>query len=229
MKKVLGILFFLIAVLWLVGAATGVIRDDYPLVQWFGIFVTVGAGVFFFVLDRSDRVSPAKAYKMRSKLVVWYWVFFGSYVLLLAVSYAYGFLKAMSMYAASDAEKLLTKVIYAGPAFLLFVIFTAMIETYVIAFISAKSSLAGQNIMDYLDNGTFYPVGNSKLIFASDRALLFKKSMVVIPFANIAEVNNKRVLGMEQYIEIKLTNGNKIRLYSKEFNTLHSYLYGGQA
>ena len=227
MKKVLGVFFLLNAVLCFIGVASGNV-DFGGLGVFFmvviGLLVLAGAGVFFFVMDRSDRVDFAKGYRMRRKLSIWCCAFLGYFALILVLTCVV-YLNVIIFLDFPDKKvEGIVENMFLGVPFIWFMIFACIFSGYFGPFFATKLALKRTDIASYLETGNFNPIAPKSKILVSDKAILFKVPFAVIPIADIAELKGKKSLGIEPYIEIKLRNGKKINITSKEFEALNAHI-----
>lgn len=232
MKKVLGILFIVFAVLAVVGAvANGSLFSDRGSgAETFGAFLGtlipvvlfVFSGIFLISFDKVYKLSYIEGVKARKKQCNTIIAFLVIYIVLLVfVGMAAG---AKAVYSEYNGiiEMIFGYVVQTLPYFVPLVVFGVMYSMYVLSFSACRKNFKYDDAMlnEYLSyNEVFYTYSKNNSVLASNKALFFPKLFCVIPFAYIADIKQTNII-IEQDVYFTLTNGKKIALVTREYNSI---------
>ena len=236
MKKFSSDLFFAFAVVFLIGCITNgslFISHGSALATFFYVaghiicFISyIGAGVFFFALDKNNPSSLEDSIKKQK-------IFFG-FIIFFKLLFAF-ITCVSSMNAAANAPLLASDAVifffiarFAVFPFISFIIFSYAYSHYVLPFFVCEKLLKGFDVSNLAEGGEFAPVAPDSLILVNKKAVLFKNIMCLIPFKQISELSKKelKLFGrvLETDIIIKTHEGKKFVFASKDFDALNEFV-----
>ena len=212
-KKILGGLFFVAAILILIGSiANGSFMGDHGSVAaTYGAFVgtmlpiivNVCAGIFLIRFDRVYKMTYIEGFKVRKKQC--------SIIILFFILYDIGMIIAVGNAVYSYLSGLiLVALLYFAPV----IIFMVMLGVYATPYWACRKNFKLDDSMlnDYFYfNATFYTYSEDNSVLASDKVLFFPKTFCIMPFSQIASAEFKNS-GIEQDVIFKLVNGKKIEM-----------------
>lgn len=223
-KKILGVIFFVLAGLSLIGTipnipvgASGPVLFGWILGSIIPIVLFVLSGIFMFRFDGAKKKNYIDGLKMRGKQCRKILTFFIIYMLLFFVTC----LSAVRSFVLSDNFILLC-VIAVIPYVIPMVIFTFMLTTYAIPYWSCKNKVkyTDEMLNRYLSTSeSFYSYSEDNSVIASDKVIFLHSIFCVIPFDMIDSIKLLKAL-WEQDVEFKLKNGKKVVVVSRRFNDI---------
>ncbi len=224
-KKIIGILFIIIAILSLIGSiANGSLFEDRgSTAATYGgftgtiipIILFVVSGIFLIVFDSASKSAPAKGFNKRKAqcsgiivlLVLWS-------LLAIPVIFAAGInLGTLGNFLSF----LMTIIPYLFPV----LTFVYMLEVYALPYLACRKHFYSDSTgyEQCLNAGTLVSYSADKKILANNKALIFPELFCAVPFDSIANVKLKKVL-WEQDVYFNLTNGKKFYIISKNYNEI---------
>lgn len=219
-KKLLGILFFVVALLILIGSIANdtLFNDLGSAAATFGNFLGklipivlyIFSGIFLFAFDNPIKMNYIDGFKKRSKQVNAILPLLLAYFVLFLIS-CYGLgLSGVDNYVLGFITVLL-------PYLVPIIVFAIMLPMYALTHNTSKKYFANSDaaLNQYLSaNETFYAWSEDHSVLASQTVLYFPQLFCVIPFNQIASTKLYKQLG-EQGIYINLSNGKKIYVATK--------------
>ena len=215
-KKIIGGLFVLVAILILVGSiANGSFMNDRgSAAATYGaflgtlisiVFFTL-SGIFLFFFDRIYNLSYLDGFKARKKQCI--------KIILFVISFAVlGFFAGIGSGSSGSDNSWISLILYLLPFFVPMMVFALMISLYVIPYFACKKhfKLDEALLNEYLSNKeAFRPYTENASVLASDAVLFFPKNFCIIPFEQIASI--KFYNSLEQDVIFSLKNGKKIEI-----------------
>lgn len=224
-KKVLGGLFFICALLILIGSiANGTLFSDQgSAAATYGksigtlipIIVYVLSGIFLITLDNPTKLNYIEGFKKRSKQSSKFIIFIVVYVLFILIS-------TIGVVASNAENYVLAYIITVTPYIIPMCIFVYYYQMYALAHNASKKYFINSDgdLNEYLStNETFYAWSEDYFVLASNKALFFPKLFCVIPFNQISSIKYHKEL-WEQGIYFNLSNGKKIYIATKHFDRI---------
>lgn len=225
-KKVLSALFFLGAILMLIGAiANGTLFTDrgsaaatygFFLGLMIPIILYVLSGIFLFTFDSATKLNYIDGFKKRSKQCSKLLFFIAAYVILI-------FFASMGIdkfYDDNIVFIFIVIIVENLPYFIPMTIFLIMLLMYALPhWTSKKYFLGNEAVLDeYLSvNETFYTFSDDNYVLASKKALFFPELFCVVPFSEISSISLTKQL-WEQDVYFHLTNGKKFYIVTKHYD-----------
>lgn len=226
-KKVLGVLFFVGAVLILVGSiANGSLFKDTGsaaanLGALFGkamvIIAYILSGIFMFTFDSPKKLNYIDGFKKRSSQVSKITVFIIVYIILMVFA---GFGAATS----GTDNFILSYIIAIIPYLIPMLIFVAFSQMYATPHNKSKKFFVTNDaaLSEYLSlNETYYSYSEDNSVLANSKALYFSDLFCVIPFDQIQNITLTKQL-WEQDVYFNLCNGKKFYIVSKHFENIQA-------
>jgi uncharacterized membrane protein HdeD (DUF308 family) len=224
-KKILGILFFVGALLILVGSiANGsLFSDQGSAAATYGnflgtiipIIIYVLCGIFLLTFDNPTKLNYIDGFKKRSKQ--------SSKFIPLMIAYGVLMLFSAMGVGASDTDNyILSYLIAIVPYVIPLCIFVSFYQIYALTHNASKKYFVNSDsaLNEYLStNETFYAWSDDNFVLASNKVLYFPQLFCVIPFNQISSIKFYKEL-WEQGTYINLTNGKKIYIATKHFDRI---------
>ena len=215
-KKIIGSLFFVAAILGFVGAAVnGTLAQDLgSAAATYGSFVGtlipviayILSGIFLFSFDniyKNSYIDGFMARKKQCSKITTFLIVFG----IMSILAAFGA-------GLSGLDNIFTKILTAMlPYFIPAIVFSVMSSIYVIPYqLSIKNCNLDEIALNaYLSSEeVFYTYTEDNSVLASNKVLFFPKIYCVIPFDQIASTKFYNMI--EQDIIFTLTNKNKVEI-----------------
>lgn len=234
MKKAFGILFFVLFGLSILGMVLDGSLNYYlsyslPIMLGtiFGWAFYIGAGIFFFVLDASDRKPIHTAIETRKTLMIWAIVLtaISAIICFMTVRTSAGNMAVLNvdLYFELTTLDIILGVLKASwVSIASFLIFVGSFIMWFWPFLRVRDALKGFKVED-LAYMSFEPLGYSKNVYVNPHAILFRNQLIIIPINQIAAIKERVVL-VEHDIVFTFTNGKKMEVVSSEFPAINDYL-----
>ena len=223
-KKILGILFFVIALLVVIGfIGDGAVLGQGSSAATIGSFIGtllpvilyIFSGIFLLTFDNPTKINYIDGFKKRSKQ--------SSKMVVFMVAYAFLMLLVAVGVGASDTNNfVLSFVVTVLPYLIPFLIFVVLFQMYALPHKTSKKHFISNDeaLNEYLSpNETFYAYSDDNFVLASNKALYFPKLFCVIPFDQIASITLTKQL-WEQDVYFTLHNGKKFYIVTKHYDRI---------
>ena len=224
-KKVLGGLFFVGALLILIGAiANGTLFSDQgSAAATYGNFlgtilpvvVFVLSGIFLFTFDKPTKLNYIEGFKKRSKQSSKFVPFMIAYGIFMLFS-------AIGASASGTDNYALSYIVAVVPYVIPLCIFVSFYQMYALTHNASKKYFMNSDsaLNEYLSaNETFYGWSEDNFVLASNKVLYFPGLFCAVPFNQISSVKFHKEL-WEQGVYINLSNGKKIYIATKHFERI---------
>lgn len=214
-RKILGIVLILFAVLILVGAVSNESFFDNlgtAVGTLLPVVANVCAGIFLLGFDKVNKFSYIDGWHARSKQCSAILAYIVVYALLMFMS-CIGGLSAMSY----DDSFILVLLKAFAPYFVPLIIFATMAGIYAVPYWRCKKhcQLNDAAVEAYLSIDEFYfSCTQDNSVIYNNQALFFPRAFCIIPFDMIADV--KFYNALEQDIIFTLTNGKKLEIVANK-------------
>lgn len=232
-KKVLGGLFFVGALLMLIGSiANGTLFSDQgSAAATYGNFigtilpivVYVLSGFFLFTFDNPTKLNYIDGFKKRSKQSF-------VFIPLIVVYNIFILFCALGVGLSGTDNYILSYIIAIVPYIVPLFIFAYFFPMYALTHNASKKYFINSDTMlnEYLStNETFYTWSDDNFVLASNKVLYFPKLFCAIPFNQISSLKLYKQLG-EQGVYINLVNGKKIYIATKHFERIQEAINANQ-
>lgn len=217
LKKILGVLLLLLAVVLIIGFTTGdtlsSVGDSTPekigavIGAMLPLSLYILGGFFLIAFDNVRKLNFIDGFKARKRQC-------GCIIALVAVCFLLLFITGFTI-GASGRDWLVVDLIIASlPYFIPLIIFALMLDFYVMPYYASRKQFRLDDMMlyNYLSlNETFYSYSEDDSVLASGKVIFFPKSFCVVPISCVASVKLKNLV-VERIVELKLTNGKKISM-----------------
>ena len=221
-KKIYGGLFFVGALLILVGAAFNgtLFSDQGSAAATYGSFIGtmlpvvayVLSGIFLLTFDAPTKLNYIDGFKKRSKQASKFVPFIMAYSFFMLLA-------AIGVGASGTDNYVLSFIIAVIPYIIPLFIFVSYYQIYALTHNASKKYFANSDgaLQTYLSaNETFYAWSEDFFVLASDKVLYFPQLFCVIPFNQVASLKEYKQLG-EKGVYINLVNGKKIYIATRHF------------
>lgn len=232
MKKFWGFFFLAMTLLAIIGGMNDTYQghpDSYIFFlagRILSYAILAGSGIFFFILDKSGSGSLKKRLNIRKKLGGWSIFFMIYYIFLLVSTYTNSLVRIPLL--VNFYEVILYFLISISLPLTFLIVYIYTFEMYFLAFYAAKSAFKNIDIESYYQDEELVPLGSSKSVSVSHRAILFKTPMVAIPISEIASMKNREIKFFGHVLEgniiFKMQNNKKVTVISKEYAALKAYI-----
>lgn len=209
-RKILSILFFVVAALLVIGAvANGTLMSNFLA----NLLVTVLyalAGLFLLRFDDVYQKSRVEGYKLRARQCTFILAFVVAFLILMLLA-------AIGAGASGGDNFLVGFLLAALPFYVPMVIFLGFMAIYVIPYKNCRKCIPmdeEQLNAHFAGRGAFTALTDDGSVLASNEALFFPRLFCLVPFGQIASV--KLYNFIEQDVIFTLTNGRKLVLVSSK-------------
>ena len=209
-RKILSILFFVVAALLVIGAvANGTLMSNFLA----NLLVTVLyalAGLFLLRFDDVYQKSRVEGYKLRARQCTFILAFVVAFLILMLLA-------AIGAGASGRGNFLVGFLLAALPFYVPMVIFLGFMAIYVIPYQNCRKCIPmdeEQLNAHFAGRGAFTALTDDGSVLASNEALFFPRLFCLVPFGQIASV--KLYNFIEQDVIFTLTNGRKLVLVSSK-------------
>lgn len=227
MKKIACAMYYVMLLLYVIGVLTGgVSNTDGAAVGVVIVYLTmVGSGIFFYMLDHTDRMAPVQSFKLQEKLNSAAMVFFALYFVFFLVSW-------QGKLADPEQGRVLTGNLQAD-AFIMSLPYFIMLVPFVFVFSqsfpynSAKKQfgITAENV-DHIvaHGGSFSLLEGAEDTMKNTDHLFFMENKCFIPLDQIVKVERKdiRLFGvlLESTVLITTKTDAKIAVETKDHDAL---------
>lgn len=224
-KKILGILFFVGALLLLVGSvASGSLFSDQGSVattygNFLGILVPIIlyilSGIFLLTYDNPTKINYIDGFKKRSKQNSKIIVFIVFYAILILIT-------SIGVGASYTDNYFLSFIVAIIPYMIPFMIFCVLLLVCVLPHNASKKYFINndETLNEYLSaSEVFQSYSSDNFVIASGKALYFPKLFCVIPFNQISYIKLTKELWL-QYTYFYLQNGKNFYITTKHYDRI---------
>ena len=224
-KKIFGILFFVVALLALVSVIAGgsLFSDRGSVAATYGNFVGnmlpivlyVVSGITLLTFESPAKLSYVDGFKKRGKQ--------SPVIMTLLIIYAISyFIVCLGMVLSYSRYSYISSIVAVSAYFIPFMIFLFIFSEEVLPNKASRKYFIKNDadLNEYLSsNETFQSCTSDNTVLASSKALYFPKVFCVVPFDKIASINPKKELWVN-YVYFNLSNGKKFYINTKHFDKI---------